>query len=249
MAVLGTRQSQVIRVGPLMTEKTRVGIGQLVARIAATAVVFALALFAPAGTLAWSAGWTFLALFIGFVIGISTWLLRFDPDLLAERTRGIGMSDQESWDKALLAFAGVAFFAWLALMGLDVVRYRWSRMTSSLQLLGASLLLCSFYLFFLVFRVNTYLSPGVRVQRERAQTVVTTGPYRFVRHPMYAGFVLFTLGTTFLLGSWYGMFGAALLVVIVARRAVLEERVLRKELDGYAAYMTTVRYRLVPYLW
>jgi protein-S-isoprenylcysteine O-methyltransferase Ste14 len=110
-------------------------------------------------------------------------------------------------------------------------------------------LLCSFYLFFLVFRVNTYLSPGVRVQRERAQTVVSTGPYRVVRHPMYAGFVLFTLGTTLLLGSWYGLLGAALLIAIVAKRAVLEERVLRRELDGYATYMTRVRYRLVPYVW
>jgi protein-S-isoprenylcysteine O-methyltransferase Ste14 len=249
MAVVGTQQTEAIRTRPSVREQTRVGIGQLLARIAATGVIVALALFVPAGTLAWAAGWTFLALFIGFVIAISAWLLRFDPDLLAERTRGIGMADQESWDKVLLAFAGVAFFAWLALMGLDVVRYRWSRMTPSFQALGGLVLLCSFYLFFLVFRVNTYLSPGVRVQKERAQTVVSTGPYRLVRHPMYAGFVLFTLGTTLLLGSWYGLLGAALLIAIVARRAVLEERVLRKELDGYATYMTTVRYRLVPYVW
>jgi hypothetical protein len=103
MAGLGARQSEVIQIDPSVREKRRVGIGQLVARIAATGVVFALALFVPAGTLAWSAGWTFLGLFLGFVIGISTWLLRFDPDLLAERTRGIGMSDQESWDKAVMS--------------------------------------------------------------------------------------------------------------------------------------------------
>lgn len=248
MAALGPRHSQVTRTDQ-RSQKTRVGLAQLVSRIAAMGVVFALALFVPAGTMAWSAGWTFLALFIGFVVGISAWLLRFDPDLLAERTKGIGMADQENWDKALLAFAGVAFFGWLAFMGMDVVRYRWSRMAPSLQALGALVLLWSFYLFFLVFRVNTYLSPGVRVQRERAQTVVSIGPYRVVRHPMYAGFVLFTVGTTLLLGSWYGFLGAAVLVAIVARRAVLEERVLRKELDGYATYMATVRYRIVPYMW
>jgi protein-S-isoprenylcysteine O-methyltransferase Ste14 len=66
---------------------------------------------------------------------------------------------------------------------------------------------------------------------------------------MYAGFLLFTLGTSLVLGSWYGLLGAALLIAIVAQRAVMEERVLRKELDGYAAYMARVRYRLIPYVW
>ena len=107
----------------------------------------------------------------------------------------------------------------------------------------------SFYLFYLTFRENSFLSPAVRIQTERAQTVVSTGPYAYVRHPMYAGFVLFTLGTTLLLGSWYGLLGGLLLIGMVARRAVLEERALQEELEGYSAYMTRVRYRFVPHLW
>jgi len=79
--------------------------------------------------------------------------------------------------------------------------------------------------------------------------VVSTGPYCYVRHPMYAGFILFAFGTALLLGSWWGLVGALLLVAIMARRAVLEERTLCDELVGYRVYRTRVRYRLVPYLW
>ena len=213
------------------------------------AVVFGATLFVSAGTIAWPAGWTFLVLFFSFVIALSTWLLRFDPGLLEERMTGIGKSDQKTWDKMLLAIMAVAFFSWFAVMGLDVVRFRWSDMPARLQFLGGVLLLASFYVFFVTFRENTYLSPAVRVQTERSHRVVSTGPYRYVRHPMYAGFVLFAIATALLLGSWYGLLGAILLSGMVAERAVLEERVLRGELKGYDAYMGRVKYRLVPYLW
>ena len=226
-----------------------VQVGQLAARIAGMAVVFAVALFLPAGTLAWPAAWAFLALFFGFVVALSLWLLRFNPELLAERLTGIGRSDQKTWDKVFLVITAVAFFAWLVVMALDAVRFRWSPMPPGLQGLGTVLLLGSFYIFYLTFRENTFLSPAVRIQTERAQTVVSTGPYRYVRHPMYAGFALFSLGTALLLGSWNGVFGGLLLIGMVAWRAVREEWVLQEELEGYSAYMTRVRYRFIPYFW
>ena len=89
----------------------------------------------------------------------------------------------------------------------------------------------------------------VRVQKERGHKVVSTGPYHYVRHPMYAGFVLLVLGTPLLLGSWYGIFWGLIFIVMVARRAVLEERALEQELDGYAAYIQQVKYRLIPFIW
>jgi protein-S-isoprenylcysteine O-methyltransferase Ste14 len=227
----------------------RVKINSLVRSIVGMAVVFGLALFLPAGTLAWPAGWAFLGLMFGFTIAESLWLLRFNPDLLAERLTGIGRPDQKSWDKVLLALTACVFFAWLAVMALDAVRFRWSRMPPWLQGLGVLLLLSSFLLFYLTFRENAYLSPAVRIQRERGQTVVSTGPYRHVRHPMYAGFALYALGTALLLGSWYGLLGTLLLIGMVAWRAVLEERVLQEELEGYDAYMERVKYRLLPYVW
>jgi protein-S-isoprenylcysteine O-methyltransferase Ste14 len=103
--------------------------------------------------------------------------------------------------------------------------------------------------FFATFRENSFLSPMVRIQKERGQTVISSGPYRVVRHPMYAGFLLFVVGTALLLGSWLGLLAGVILAVAVARRAVLEERMLRAELDGYDAYAARVRFRLVPGVW
>src|SRR5215475_9460826 len=226
-----------------------VTVRQLAIQIAGMAVVYTVILFLPAGTLAWPAAWVFLALMFGFTVAVGLWLLRFNPALLAERMTGIGKPDQKAWDKVLLVITAIAFFGWLALMGLDAVRFRWSQVPLWLQVLGTLLLLCSFYVFYLTFRENPFLSPAVRIQTERAHTVVSTGPYHYVRHPMYAGFILYAFGTALLLGSWWGVLGALLLIGIVARRAVLEERALRDELEGYSVYLTRVRYRLLPYLW
>lgn len=226
-----------------------VKIEQLAIRTIGTAVVFSVALFLPAGTLNWPAAWAFLALFFTFSIALSVWLLRFNPELLAERLTGIGKPDQKTWDKVLLAITAVAFFAWLAVMGLDAVRFGWSHVPAWLHGLGTLLLLISFYIFYLTFRENPYLSPAVRIQSDRGQKVVSTGPYLWVRHPMYAGFVIFAFGTALMLGSMYGLLGALVLIGIVARRAVLEECVLRDELKGYGDYMTQVKYRLIPHVW
>jgi protein-S-isoprenylcysteine O-methyltransferase Ste14 len=222
---------------------------QMAAQIAATGLVLGVALFVPAGTVRWPAAWIFLALMMGFTIASSIWLLRNNPGLLVERMTGIGKADQESWDKVLLAITAVVFLGWLVLMPLDVVRFRWSRVPIWLQGVGAVLLLVSFAMFHAVTRENAFLSPAVRIQTERGQDVVSSGPYRYVRHPMYAGVIPFVFGTTLLLGSWYGVLSGLLVIGIVARRAVLEERFLRERLEGYAEYMQRVRYRLIPGVW
>ncbi len=221
----------------------------LTAHIVGMFIVLALALFVAGGSIAWAAGWAFLILFFSFVIAISLWLLRNNPGLLTERMTGVGKADQKSWDKVFYVVANVLFLAWLILMPLDAVRFRWSQMPSWLQVVRVILLLCSFYLFFLTFRENAYLSPAVRVQTDRGQTVVSTGPYQYVRHPMYATAIIFLVGTSLLLGSWYALILVLILVVGIALRAVQEERTLREELQGYQTYVRRVRYRLIPYVW
>ncbi len=221
----------------------------LAAQIAGMALVFGLALFLAAGTAAWPAGWAFLVLFFGFTVALSLWLLRHNPGLLTERMTGIGKPDQAAWDKVFFVVAELLFLVWLIAMPLDAVRLHLSHVPAWLQVVGALLMLGSFYLFFLIFRENAYLSPAVRIQAERAQTVVSTGPYHYVRHPMYATALIMMVGATLLLGSWVGLVLVLALAVGIALRAVREERTLRAELPGYDAYMAQVRYRLIPYVW
>jgi protein-S-isoprenylcysteine O-methyltransferase Ste14 len=227
-----------------MTVNIRMLVGQLVILF----LIFVLALFLPAGTLVWPAGWIFLILFFGFVIAVSLWLLKYNPGLLKERLT-MFRADQKSWDKLFFVLMEACFLAWLVLMPLDAVRFRWSHVPVWLQVVGALILIISFFLFFLTFRANSYLSPMVRIQKDRGQTVVSTGPYHYVRHPMYAAMLLFVPGVALLLGSWYGLLAGLFVVGMVARRAVLEERTLRAELPGYDAYMSQVKYRFVPHVW
>jgi protein-S-isoprenylcysteine O-methyltransferase Ste14 len=211
-------------------------------------LLMAASLFLPAGTFAWPAGWIFLILLHGgLLVGIKL-LLKHNPSLLEERL-SLSQSNQKAWDKVFLLLYQLFLFAWLVLMPLDAVRYHWSQIPIVLQVVGFLVLITAFIVVSLTFRENTFLSPTVRVQHERGQTVITTGPYRYVRHPMYAGGLLLFLGTPLLLGSWYGLLVVVFLVLVIAVRAVLEERVLRDELPGYAAYMEQVRYRLIPYIW
>jgi protein-S-isoprenylcysteine O-methyltransferase Ste14 len=134
-------------------------------------------------------------------------------------------------------------------MPLDVVRFHWSQLSIWLQVPGALTLIGSFTLMYLAFRENAYLTPTVRIQEERGQTVVSTGLYQYVRHPMYTGFLLFFIGTALLLGSLIGFLFSLVLIGLIARRAVLEEQTLQQGLVGYNAYMAKVNYRFIPHVW
>jgi protein-S-isoprenylcysteine O-methyltransferase Ste14 len=211
-------------------------------------VIMALPLFLAAGTILWPAGWIYLILLYGWLfIGILL-LLKYNPGLLAERIN-VSPPDQKAWDKVFVVFLNLFIFTWLILMPLDAVRFHWSGMPLWLQVIGAIALVVSFVFISLVFRENSYLSATVRIQEERGQTVITTGPYQYVRHPMYAGALFLFLGTPLLLGSWYGMLLTLLFLPALFVRAVLEERTLFQELPGYGAYMAQTRYRLIPYVW
>lgn len=187
-------------------------------------------------------------LFFGFYLIVTLWLFKHNPGLMRERTR-FGTSDQQGWDKVLFPLMIIFPFAWMAFVSFDAVRFRWSSMPVWFQLFGAIILSSSFYLLFLTFRENSYLSPVVRIQEERGQTVVSTGPYHYVQHPMYMTILVFIAGASLLLGSWYGLLLGIVFMIMLARRAVLEERTLQDELPGYVIYMPQVKYCLIPYIW
>ncbi len=211
-------------------------------------LLFALALFLPAGTIRWPAGWCFFILFFGFMLWLDLWLLKHNPGLLMERTQ-LSRANQQGWDKWLFPAMLVFTFAWLVFMALDAVRFHWSHVPAWVQAFGAAVLLSSFYLLFITFRENSYLSPVVHIQEERGQSVISTGPYRYLRHPMYAAILIYSVGTALLLGSWYGVLLGLVFSAILAKRATLEERTLREKLPGYAEYMRRVRYRMIPFIW
>lgn len=211
--------------------------------------VIAAILFVPAGTLAWPGAWAFLAISAASGLTISLWLARHDPALLAERMAPPIQREQTLWDKVFMGVILVLFCAWLVLMALDAARFHWSTMPLVAQALGAVGIVACLWIAVLTFRENTFAAPVVKIQKDRAQRVVTTGPYAYVRHPMYAGALLYFVGTPLLLGSWYGLAFAPVLVAALAFRIVMEERTLTAGLAGYADYAARVCYRLIPGVW
>ncbi len=220
----------------------------VIAQVAITLLIYALPLFLPAGMHAWLAAWVFLVLWLGFWLFILIWLFSRNPDLFWERM-SLRTSDQKGWDKIVGPLIYVSLFGWLLFTAYDAARFHWSPVPIWLQGIGALILICSFLLFFLTFRENTYLSPLVRVQKDRGQTVISTGPYHYVRHPMYAATLVFIIGTPLLLGAWYGILVGPVVALVLAWRAVLEERTLQEELSGYFEYTVQVKYRLIPFIW
>jgi protein-S-isoprenylcysteine O-methyltransferase Ste14 len=227
----------------------KVLLGKALLEVLAEFAVFAALLFVSAGTLLWPAGWAFIAIFFSFAVAIVLWLARKEPELLAERMSSPMQSGQPLWDKVFVVAVMVLFVAWLILMPMDAVRFGWSDVPDWLQILGALGVVLSFYIMFLTFRENAFLAVVVKVQEERGQSVVSTGPYRYVRHPMYASTFLFFPGSALLLGSWWGLMFCTVLLGLLVWRIPLEERMLENGLPGYDEYARNVRYRLIPRVW
>jgi len=206
-------------------------------------------LFVPAGTLAWPAGWVFLVEFGLASALITRWLRRHNPALLEERMKPLIQREQKPWDRGLMAAFLFLWCAWFVVMSLDAVRFGWSHVPLWLQALGAVAVAVAMYVVHLIMRTNNFAVPVVRIQAERGHRVVSDGPYAIVRHPMYGGTLLLLVGIPLLLGSWWGLALAPVIILLFAIRAVMEERTLMAELPGYADYAARVRYRLIPKVW
>jgi protein-S-isoprenylcysteine O-methyltransferase Ste14 len=222
---------------------------RLTIQLALLLAFLALLLFWPAGTFAWPGAWIFLAGMAIASMAISLWLLRHDPGLLRERLGSPVQKEQAPGDRIFMMLIAFGWFGWVVLMALDAMRWRLSHMPVWLNGVGAMLFALGFTIVWLTFRANSFAAPVVKIQKERGQSVVTTGPYAIVRHPMYAGASLYMIGMALLLGSWIGLGATPLLIAVLSIRIGIEERILRGEFPDYAGYAARVRYRLVPGVW
>ena len=200
-------------------------------------------IFLPAGSLGFWQGWLLMGLlFIPMLIAGFVMLFKA-PDLLAKR---LDAKEKQAAQKGVLAFSGLMFVGGFVVAGLDH-RFGWSRMPVWVTVMGAAVFLLSYALYAEVLRENAYLSRTIRV--EEGQTVVDTGLYGIVRHPMYMATILLFLAMPVVLGSWWALLVFASYPAIIVVRLKDEEALLEKELAGYCDYQKKVRWRLVPFVW
>ena len=211
-------------------------------------VLFMLALlFVPAGTLRWPEAWLLLIFYLATVTGVMIWMKINAPGLLKERMSR--NKEVKSWDKIIMIAYSFLLIILLAVPGLDAVRFGWSEVSLIVKALGFIGYIPATSFAFWAMRENAYASDVVRIQEDRGHTVCTTGPYRYVRHPMYTGVILFVLCFPISLGSLYSFIPASLIIVLFIIRTSLEDKTLLEELPGYKEYAQKVRYRLLPGVW
>lgn len=202
------------------------------------------------GNWLWPEGWIFSLWFDAMVLSNMMYLYWKDPALLAERSKAPGSDNQKQWDKYLIIGIYLWALVWFIIMPLDAKRFGWSPLFPVwVKVLGGVALLPALYLIYQATVENTYLSTLVRIQTDRKQHVISTGVYGFVRHPLYLGCLLMTLGAPLLLGSLYGFIIGFIGVIAVVGRIIGEENMLVNELEGYEEYKKKVTYRLVPFVW
>jgi len=218
----------------------------IISQVNLTAVFIAL-LFGPAGTLAWPAGWAFLATFALSSQAMGLWLLRTDPELLKRRMASPVAENQTPRDRAIAVaiFATVAL--WVAFMGLDGVRLHLSPTPLWAKLLGALMIVLAFWGWAAVLAANRFAAITVGVMPD--QQVATRGPYAIVRHPMYALVPLLVIGGALMVGSLWSLVFLVPCEALLAARTLGEEQVLMQGLPGYRDYAAKLRWRLVPGVW
>lgn len=213
-------------------------------------VVLAALLFVPAGTLHWWRAWVLLGVFFLGTVASSLDLYANHNELLRERLKSPLQRDQPLLDKIVLMAFVVLFLGLFVLIPLDLFRWHLLPQPSlPVSWLGFALLLIGWCIVHFSLKRNPYAAPVVKHQQARSQTVVDSGIYGIVRHPMYAGAIPFMIGIPLWLGSYAGVLLVIVMILLLALRIVFEERFLCGQLPGYEAYMRRVRYRLIPWAW
>jgi len=203
-------------------------------------------LFIPAGTLSYWQAWVFLTVFAASSQALGIYFLTHDRKLVERRMKIGPAAEQRPAQKIISALFMLGFVGFVVLPAFDH-RFGWSPVAPVLSVLANAIIVLSFVLFFLVMKSNSYAASTIQV--EEGQRVVSTGPYAYVRHPMYSGALLLVAAMPLALGSWLGVLLIVPFFPVLVWRILDEEDFLRKDLPGYAEYMRRVRYRLIPRVW
>jgi protein-S-isoprenylcysteine O-methyltransferase Ste14 len=202
------------------------------------------------GRLNWAWAWVYVGIVVFFTLVSRVAVIRTNPDLIAERAQSLEREDVRGWDRLILFFLLlIGPLAMMIVAGLDE-RFGWSpQILLAPRLVALAVMVLGYTLSTWAMAVNRYYSAVVRIQKDRGQTVVTDGPYRFVRHPSYATGIVSSLMIPILLGSLWALIPTILVALGTIIRTALEDKTLLEELDGYKGYAARVRYRLLPGVW
>jgi protein-S-isoprenylcysteine O-methyltransferase Ste14 len=209
-------------------------------------VTLAALLFLPAWTLDYWQAWIFLLAFFAPILGITLYLMKNDPALLERRVDAGAGAEKERTQRTIQTLAAIGFVAVIALPAFDH-RFGWSAVPAWAAAAGDFSVALGLVFIFFVFKENTYASGAIEVGAD--QKVISTGPYKLVRHPMYAGAIVMLLGVPVALGSWWGLLAVVPITLVIVWRLLDEERFLAEKLPGYSEYRNEVKYRLVPLVW
>jgi protein-S-isoprenylcysteine O-methyltransferase Ste14 len=209
--------------------------------------LFGVVLFVAAGTVAWPNAWAFLGLSLLLVAANGAYVLPRNPELIVERGRR--HAGTRTFDTVVTSVYTVFYLGLFVVAGLDAQRFGWAPLSWGWAVLGGVMLVASDVPVVAAMAVNPYLETTVRIQQERGHEVIMSGPYRYVRHPMYVGMLVQVPATALLLGSAWALLPALSAAVALVVRTALEDRTLLRDLPGYPEYALRTRYRLVPGVW
>ena len=221
-------------------------IGKSLIQLVVTVAVMWVLLFAPAGTIDWPRAWWFFGAFAGAIVIAIIYLAQVNPEIFAARSRI--QPGTKLWDYIFITLVIGGFMLILPAAGFDR-RFGGANAPDWVVIMGYAIFIISFVGQVWPQAVNRHFEPGVRIQEDRGQTVIDTGPYAIVRHPGYISGSLLALSIALVLGSWWALLPVAVVIVGLMVRTVFEERTLQAELPGYTEYTHRVKFRWVPGVW
>lgn len=231
-----------------MTPALRRSIGKRLVQMLLYSALLGAVLFASAGRLNWPRGWIYFGIYVAGISLSSLLLIRKNPEVIAARSKMVH-SDAKSYDQLYLRLSIPLGFLTLIVAALDAVRFGWTSLPPAALYPGIVLNVAAIVPTLAAMLANPFLETMVRIQEDRGHRVISSGPYRFVRHPMYVGMVLHYLSVPLLLGSRWSSLPAAACIALLVWRTAREDRTLRDELPGYEEFTRHTRFRLLPGIW